>query len=112
MGLDRLKARWKVDTTLDLVIVFTVFSLAGSSIMFVKRPLFHVLHIPPDVTLWIRIPMMVCIYQVMLVAWGTLFGRFRYFWEKEKKLGRFLFGWMRRARPPEPAQTAPKPVEE
>ena len=108
MDLDRLKARWKVDTTLDLVIVFIVFSLAGSSILFVKQPLFRVLHLPPDVSLWIKIPLVICIYQVMLLAWGTVFGRFRYFWEKEKKLGRLLFGWMLPAKPAEePIDQAP-----
>ena len=36
-------------------------------------------------------------------------GRFRYFWEKEKKLGRLLFGWML---PATPVQATPEPPTE
>ena len=34
------------------------------------------------------------VYQVLLLAWGAVFGQFRFFWEKEKRLFRLLFGWM------------------
>ena len=49
MGIERLKARWGVQTTRELVIVFLVFSLAGTSILFVKGPLYQLLRvkIPP-----------------------------------------------------------------
>ena len=90
MGMERLKARWGVQTTRELVIVFLVFSLAGTSILFVKQPLYQLLRVPDDASLWIKIPLVLCMYQVLLLAWGTALGQFRYFWEKEKKLGRLL----------------------
>lgn len=88
--MEKLKARWGVTTHWELAIIFLVFSLAGSSILYVKRPMMRLLGIPPDVSLWIRIPLTIAIYQVTLLAWGTLFGHFRFFWEKEKKFMRLL----------------------
>ena len=92
--IDRLKKRWGVSSTWHVIVILLVFSLAGSSILYVKDPLYRLLHVPPDASLWLKIPLMICVYQVLLLAWGTLFGQFRFFWEKEKKLGRLLFGWI------------------
>ena len=94
MPIDKLKQRWGVKSTWQVIVILIVFSLAGSSILCVKNPIYQVLHIPADATLWLKIPLMIMIYQVLLLAWGTLFGQFKFFWEKEKKLGRLLFGWM------------------
>ncbi len=88
--MEKLKARWGVTTNWELTIIFLVFSLAGSSILYVKRPVMRLFGIPPEVSLWIRIPLTIAIYQFTLLAWGTLFGHFSFFWEKEKRFMRFL----------------------
>ena len=92
--IERLKQRWGVSSTWHVIAILVVFSLAGSSILYVKQPIYHALGIPADASLWIRIPLIVLFYQVLLLIWGTVFGQFRFFWEKEKKLGRFLLRWM------------------
>jgi hypothetical protein len=94
MALDKLKQRWGVAHTWQVVVILLVFSLAGSSILFVKGPLYRLLHLPPDASLWIKIPITLMIYQVLLLFWGGVFGHFGFFWAKEKKMFRFLFGWM------------------
>ena len=94
MPLEKLKKRWGVANTWQVVVILLVFSLAGSSILYVKGPVYKVLHIPAEASLWIRIPLAIMMYQVLLLAWGTIFGHFGFFWEKEKKLFRLLFGWM------------------
>ena len=94
MPLEKLKQRWGVSSTWQVVAILLVFSLAGSSILWIRQPLYHLLHIPADASLWIRIPVTILVYQVLLLAWGTVFGHFRFFWAKEKKLFGFLFGWM------------------
>jgi len=38
----------------------------------------------------VKVPVCILIYQVFLMAWGTVAGEFRFFWEKEKKLGRWI----------------------
>ena len=96
--IEKLKQRWGVRTTGEVIVILVVFSLAGTSILYVKKPLLRMLHIPPETTLWIKIPLIILLYQVLLLCWGAVFGHFSFFWEKEKRLGRLLFGWMRRRR--------------
>lgn len=91
--IDRLKERWGVTSTWQVAVIFIVFSLAGISILYVKDPTLDALGIPSDLTLWLKIPLVLILYQVLLLFWGALFGQFRFFWKKEKKIFRFLFGW-------------------
>ena len=91
--IDRLKKRWGVQSTWQVVTILIVFSVAGTSILFVKPYIYDALGISPEASPWIRYPLIILFYQVLLLIWGTLFGQFRFFWEKEKKLGRLLFGW-------------------
>lgn len=92
MALKKLRQRWGLNSITQVVIVLIVFSVTGFSILYIKKPLFSLLHIPQDLTLWLRIPLLFLIYQALLLFWGTLFGQVRFFWEKEKKLLLLLTG--------------------
>jgi hypothetical protein len=99
--LERLKKKWGITSNLQIILIMVVFSLAGMSIGFVRRPLFHVFGIEPTTPFWIKTLVYLAsifpIYQVLLLIYGTLLGQFRFFWEKEKKMvqwiGRKVFGW-------------------
>jgi len=75
---------------LEFALTLVVFSLAGSSIVFIRQPLFSALGIEADTPLWIKIVSYVLVavpsYQVLLLLWAAIFGRFRFFWEFEKKM--------------------------
>lgn len=90
--IERMKSRWGVGP-LGLVGVLAAFSLAGSSLLFVGRPILAWV-LPQDAPLWLTVVgyllLMVPLYQVLLLMWGTLFGQFRFFWKRQKKVGRFL----------------------
>ena len=58
--------------------------------MYVRPFVYKLLHMSAESSLWIKIPVFFLIYQVMLLTFGTLFGHFRFFWEKEKKMFYFL----------------------
>lgn len=88
MAFERLKKKWGVDTNRRFIVIMIVFSLAGMSILWVKTPVYGALGVTEHTTLWLKVPICLAIYQVLLIAWGTLMGEFRFFWEKEKKLGR------------------------
>jgi hypothetical protein len=90
--LDRLKQRWGVESTRRIAVIFLVFALTGTSILYVKGFVLRTLHIPEDITLWIRIPLIILVYQVMLLFFGALLGEGAFFWEKEKRMFRFLSG--------------------
>ena len=92
--LEHLKQKWNIATDRDLWIIMLVFSLAGMSISFFRKPIFHWLHITDHTPLWIKIlvyiPLIPPIYQINLLFYGFIFGQFDFFWEKEKRIGRFF----------------------
>ena len=94
---DKMKNRWGVSGWRVLAILIT-FTLTGSTIVWVKRPVLGFL-LPDDVAGWVYWTVyaliIVPLYQVILIIWGTLFGQFRFFWAKEKAMGRFLLRLVR-----------------
>lgn len=91
--LDRFKKKWGIESTLDIVLIFAVFAMAGSSIVFVRKPVFNLLdvnesHFAIKTVLYLLI-VFPC-YQAFLLIYGALLGQFRFFWDKEKKLGRWI----------------------
>ncbi len=71
-----------------------VFSLAGMSIVYVRRPFFVLFGITQETAFWIKFITWLLIvfptYQINLLIFGTLLGQFKFFWEKEKAMGRFF----------------------
>ena len=92
--LRRLQTRWGVDHRWQMVIILIVFSLTGSTSVYIRRPVFEWLGITADTSFWIKVPLYVLIifptYQVLLLAYGWLFGQFRFFWGVEKRMLRRL----------------------
>lgn len=92
--VDRLKSKWGIDSTFQIVVICIVFSLAGMSISLVRPLVWTLFGFGPDTPLWIRVPTYIVFifptYQVMLMVFGTLFGQFRFFWAKEKAMLRFF----------------------
>ena len=92
---EHLKRKWQIKSNWDLIMIMIVFSLAGMSIGFFRKPIFVYLHITHFTPLWIKvlvyIPLIPPIYQINLLFYGFLLGQFNFFWEKEKRLARFLY---------------------
>ena len=92
--VQKLKTKWGIESNRDFILIMLTFSLAGMMISFSRKPIFHVLGIEKETALWIKIlvyiPLIIPLYQVFLLFWGTVLGQFGFFWEKEKKIGRFL----------------------
>ena len=82
--IDKLKQRWQVKSALQVVLILLVFTCTGSSII----PLKHLLGINSDATLGARVLFYIGvlpIYNIMLLAYGFIFGQFRFFLNFEKK---------------------------
>ncbi len=92
--IKKLKEKWNISSNWDFVMIMLVFSLAGMSIGFFRKPVFHALGINAQTPFWIKtviyIPLIVPIYQVNLLVYGFLLGQFKFFLEKEKKLVQFI----------------------
>jgi ferrochelatase len=92
--VQKLKYKWNIKTNWDFVMIMLVFSIAGAFIGVERKGVFHALGITDHTPLWIKIlvylPLIFPLYQLNLIVFGTLLGQFRFFWEKEKQLGRFF----------------------
>ena len=74
-----------------MIRVFMVFAFTGSSSLFVGRPIIKLIGITKEnlnLTLYwfLYIILGIIFYQILLVAFGWLFGQFEFFWEFEKKM--------------------------
>lgn len=89
-----LKRKWNIASNFQLAMIFLAFSLAGMSITQVRQPLFALFGIQPDTPFWIKTVVYLAsifpLYQLFLMLFGTLLGQFRFFWEKEKAMGRWI----------------------
>ena len=90
---NKLKKKWGIRRTVDIVFILIVFSLAGMSIVYVRVPVFEVLGIG-DTHIVIKTIVYLLIvfptYQFFLLFFGLLFGQFQFFWDKEKKMIRWI----------------------
>ena len=93
----KCKKKWGVDSTLDIILILIVFSLAGMSIVFVRKPVFNILGIN-DVHIAMKTAVYLLIifpcYQAFLLIYGALLGQFKFFWDKEKKMGRWIINFV------------------
>ena len=87
----KLERKWILDYRWEMIRVFIVFSITGSSSVFVGKPVMALIGITKDNlntgvywTLYIVVGLL--FYQVLLVFFGWLFGQFKFFWEFEKKM--------------------------
>lgn len=93
----KLEKRWELDYKWEMIRVFMVFAVTGSSSLYVGRPIIRALGITKEnlnpILYWILFIIIGLIfYQILLVCFGWLFGQFQFFWEFEKKmLKRFGF---------------------
>lgn len=89
--MEKLKERWGISSNFQVVMIFVVFAVTGSSAAKLAAPLTAFLGLDPEsISPWvywpIRILLIFPIYQVLLVVFGWLFGQFQFFWNFEKKM--------------------------
>lgn len=87
----KLENKWIVDYRWEMIRIFIVFAITGSSSVFVGRPIIKLLGITKEnlnsVIYWILFIIIGLIfYQILLVFFGWLFGQYKFFWEFEKKM--------------------------
>ncbi|MGB3852748.1 MAG: DUF6787 family protein [Tunicatimonas sp.] len=88
--LEKLKQRWGVTSAGQVILILIVFACTGFSVLFIKQPLYDLAGITAQTSPWIRVPFYLLTvlpaYQVLLLAYGFLFGQFRFFWNFEKRM--------------------------
>ena len=85
-----LKNKWDIQSPLQFSVILLVFSVTGTSSLFVKKPAFRLLQIEEATEWWIVAPLYILIvlpsYFLLLLFWGWVFGQYRFFWNFEKKM--------------------------
>ncbi|HMB61627.1 MAG TPA: DUF6787 family protein [Eudoraea sp.] len=94
--MEKLKRRWGIHSTFQLIIICIVFAITGSSAVYVAKPFLEWIGMARSNfqevwwSSWIywtlRILLIFPFYQVLLVIYGWLFGQFHFFWNFEKKM--------------------------
>ncbi len=84
----KLKARWEITSNWQLIVIFIVFGITGSTAAKLGEPLTLLLGISKEFWLFwpIRILIIFPAYQLILLLVGWLYGEFLFFWNFEKKM--------------------------
>jgi hypothetical protein len=87
--MTRIKVKWGIDSNLQIAVIFVVFALTGFSVVYFREWLFTFIginHEPWYIKTFAWIILVFPSYQILLLFYGTIFGQFRFFWSKEKKM--------------------------
>ena len=92
---EKLKAKWKVDGT-QLFLILCTFAVTGTLTAWISRSLPGWLGFT-DETHWgwkllVRLIVLIFGYQVIILIVSVFFGQFKFFWNYEKKILRWLSG--------------------
>ena len=89
--MEKLKQRWGISSNFQIIIIFIVFAVTGSSAAKLAAPITGFIGLQEETTngwvYWpVRILLIFPLYQVLLVFFGWLFGQYAFFWNFEKKM--------------------------
>ena len=89
--MEKLKARWGIESNFQIIVIFIVFAITGSSSILVSKPILNFVGISKDtlhITVYyiLKIIIVFPVYQILLVFFGFLAGQFTFFWNFEKKM--------------------------
>lgn len=98
--LNKLKEKWGLQSYIEVMAVLVVFSLTGSTVIWIRKFLFAATGFDETTPFWLKaiayLLFIMPFYQILLLGYGFLLGQFSFFWEKEKKLARRIVQLLRR----------------
>lgn len=96
----KLKERWNVQTGWNVAVILLVFACTGFSILYLKSLIYGWIGLDAQSAAWLRwlvaLVVVLPLYQVVLLMWGWLLGKFTFFWAFEKRMIARLGGLFRR----------------
>ena len=89
--MGNFKERLNITSNWQMLIIFVVFAVTGSTSALIAKPILAFLGITKEtISLWLYYPLYIVLilpfYQVLLVTFGFLVGQFKFFWAFEKKM--------------------------
>ena len=101
--MERLRQRWKLESLWQVIVVLIVFACTGFTIFFIKKPLLHFLAGAEGDTLTASVLYYIFIlplYNLLLLAYGFVFGQFEFFWKFEARFFNRLLSRFKSKRKP------------
>ncbi|PTM08434.1 MAG: hypothetical protein DA407_08040 [Bacteroidetes bacterium] len=91
----RLEKKWIVEYKWEMIRIFLVFAITGSSSVFISKPIMKVIGITKEnlnvFVYWILYVIIGLIfYQILLITIGWIFGQYKFFRDFLKRLGKRL----------------------
>ena len=88
--LSKLKTRWGINSNLQILKIFIVFGITGSTAAWISLPICNFFGINTDnlniLIYWFaRIILITVVYQFILIFVAFIFGEFEFFWRFVKK---------------------------
>ncbi len=87
--INKFKEKWEIKSNFQLLLIFIVFSITGSSALYVRKFIFQFIGVTDSTPLYFKVPLyiltVVPAYQILLLIWGAIFGQFRFFFNFQKK---------------------------
>lgn len=75
----------------EYLIILTVFALTGTTAAFAPKTIMPMLSLEPGLGYWVVYFLLITpVYQVLLLMYAFIFGKFSYFYELEKKTFRWI----------------------
>lgn len=89
--MKKLKEKWRLTSNFQLVIIFIVFAVTGSTSAYITRPILALLGITKESLHWLiywplSLILILPVYKVLLIIIGTIFGQHTFFWNFVKKM--------------------------
>lgn len=89
----KLERRWGV-STYQVFVILLVFTLTGTTIVFLKKPILGLFSEDGSLPLWVSVLYYILIlpvYNLFLLFYGLIFGQFDFFWAYEKRFFKRIF---------------------
>ena len=88
--IEKLIKKFNANSIQHLFIIFIIFAISGSGTLFISSSILIALGLDKLITfyplyIFVRIILIIPIYQFILIIIASLFGEFDYFWKFEKK---------------------------
>lgn len=87
--IKHLKKKWGIQSNLHFWWIFSIFGITGTSMLFIKPPLFSFLGIDSTIPAFqyalLYILIITPVYFFTLLIIGSILGQFNFFWNFEKK---------------------------
>lgn len=88
--VNKLMERWGLESPWQVLVVLVVFSVTGSTAAYASKIVLPLVGITEATAAYIHIPVYILLifplYQVLLLAFGFLFGQFQFFYQFERKM--------------------------